>query len=733
MKYRYFYILLLLLILFNIVLLNFPLTNILGYESAVLNSIVVTLFSGLFSVNMLKRLPGRNAPDLKILVRQLIEANILFLAVPLLTGLTASLFIKNCSLPAGILYFLIITAPAVIVGTALGMTAYLISPRLPKLIFLLLYIIILSLPLYELYFYPQIYFYNPVLAYLPGTIYDEAVAVDLKLIVYRFLNVIFFLSCIILIIRFLYKPSAYPGRVVLLVSALMVSLLFFFFSYKLGYATTPGRMKEELNKRIITQHFEICLDESIDSSSARLIALHHEYYFREIGSYLRTVPRSRTLSFIFRNSAQKKTLLGTANADMAKPWLGTIFVNYENYDQTLKHEIVHSLSAELGSTIFKLGGFLNPALTEGIASAADNEYDGYTMHYMSALAYRNDYKIKIENLFTGLSFFAQVSGLSYIYTGSFCRFLIDNYGIEKFKKWYSGSEFSEIYSKSIPAAASEYYKFLENYRDTGTKAMADYYFGRAPIFKKVCARYAAEELGSGWRKFTQGRYKEAEIIFSNLFRLTNSYPAFSGYVNSLMMAGKDNDAFNLIIGHSDKYINTAYYFNTRIMLADAAAKTGRLQFADSLYTSVITEKPSRELYWLASLRKVLIKDSALIRNYLSGSNADKFQILNKMNDQAIEYLTIPVLINLSEDHRGEFSRFLKLAGRFVVSDSASSYAAYIMALYAERHGDFETALSLGEKSVSYPGLNNEIMLSDINRIRWLRNNSGLLNISERKN
>jgi hypothetical protein len=73
-------------------------------------------------------------------------------------------------------------------------------------------------------------------------------------------------------------------------------------------------------------------------------------------------------------------------------------------------------------------------LIEGIAMAADPQYGENNIDFMAALAYNNGYKADLNRIYSHYNFFSQNSSLSYIYAGSFTKYLIDTYGIEKFKK-----------------------------------------------------------------------------------------------------------------------------------------------------------------------------------------------------------------------------------------------------------------------------------------------------------
>ncbi len=188
-------------------------------------------------------------------------------------------------------------------------------------------------------------------------------------------------------------------------------------------------------------------------------------------------------SFIFKDSKQKKLLLGTENADIAKPWLHQCFTVCDNYDETLRHEIAHVISSKFGTGILKVAANINPSLIEGVAVAADPFYAEYDIHYMAALAYKNGFKIKIKNLFSGYSFLTNTSSLSYIYAGSFVKFLIEKYGIKKLKRLYSDIDFVKIYKKPVDKLENEYYSFIDTI-SADNQNSAYYFFGRQSILVK---------------------------------------------------------------------------------------------------------------------------------------------------------------------------------------------------------------------------------------------------------
>ena len=440
-NHLFFYLAVLFLI--NILIINYPLANVFGFEFSVINSVLLVFLSGFYTLALLSK-----EKDYSIFLKNNVVGFISFLIIPPLISIANNVLTVNCSISDGIVYYLFITFPSVIIGASIAFLSVFISDKFRYVLFIPIVLAILSITFFEFFYNPQIYFYNPVYAYFPGTIYDEAVPVDLKLMVYRILNLLFFGVIYFISAGVFYKISIFTRKFVIYIS-LVIAALFIYFSPEFGFSTTQNKLKSVLNKKISTEHFEIYFSPDADSETVKIISLEHEYYFQALKSFYNVEPEKKYVSFIFKDDNQKKKYFGSENADVAKPWLKETFTIADNYNSSLRHEIAHCFAGEFGWGLFRVADNFNPALIEGTAVAGAPEYDLNSIHYMAALAYNNGYKIQLENLFSGLNFFGNTSGLSYIYAGSFCIYLVDKYGIEKFKRLYSDINFKRIYGKSV--------------------------------------------------------------------------------------------------------------------------------------------------------------------------------------------------------------------------------------------------------------------------------------------
>ena len=169
----------------NLYLQILPLTNVFGYEFSAVNALILSFLSGLYTISFLK---SKQKTEIGIDYIKLSSAFFLMLVLPFTISFVNSIFTGFCSFIDGILFYLVITVPSVIIGCALGFLVNFELKRIRVIAFIILYLIILIISVLEIYFNPQVYLFSPLFAFFPGTIYDEGLVVDFKLILYRLTN-----------------------------------------------------------------------------------------------------------------------------------------------------------------------------------------------------------------------------------------------------------------------------------------------------------------------------------------------------------------------------------------------------------------------------------------------------------------------------------------------------------------------------------------------------------------
>lgn len=696
----------------------FPLVNIIGYEFSLVNGIILFILSAFRAINTYES----NSDDL---LTNHLKKNKTFLLIsillPLILGIFSTLLFSECPLGDGILFYFVISIPNLFFGYITGYCISIILTRFRILTFIIIFLVILILPLIEFYFNPQVYFYNLIIGYFPGTIYDEDLTVDRLLLSYRIIQFALFLTIISLAYNVSTKRIKKKTFIIALFFILSIS---FILKPYLNYSTNMERLEKNLTGRVKTEHFNILYSNSIDKSSIKYLALLHEYYYELVNQKLELNFKERITSIVFRDANEKRSLIGAGNADIAKPWLKQIYLNFPTYTETLKHEIVHVIASEFGTTPFKIADKINPAMIEGLAMAIENDYDGYSVDYLAKLAFSSGYKVSMQNLFTGLNFMNYYSSISYIYAGSFIKFLIDNYGVAKVKQLYSNTDFQQIFGSNLPKLQERYESYLKHVQVIYNRNTAQMYFGGKTIFKKHCARTAASKTKRAISIFNNGNYQEAELLFNDVYNYSGSYSSLLGLTNSRIKQKKYNIAEKYLSEEASKFFDSPYKFNLELLHGDLYVLNDRFDSAKLIYDSLLVQKPSMDYYNEAYVRTYLLKkDSAELKKFILADRKERFQILRSIIDKTVLYEAIPMMLYYTNDNAELKNLVLFLQHKLEVIDKISSYAALRLSQAAARIGYYEIAKELAVKSILFK--DDELLIhpliENLRLINWLSN------------
>jgi len=715
-------VLILILISTNLILTFLPLTNSLGYEFSVVNGILLFILSGLQIINVKRENFVISVTDLLFKNKWFVSISII---IPFIIGFLSSILNSNCPIKGGIFFYLIISIPSFFFGGVLGNFCSNLSRKYSYYFFVIIFIGLIITPLIEFFFNPQIYFYNPIFGYFPGTIYDEDLSVDRILLVYRIFNLSFF----ILVYYFsnIIINKSHIQKILTVLTLLLVAFSFSVLKPKLFFATDKDRIEKELTAKIITNNFQIHLPDSLlGEINSEFNALLHEFYLDQIKTQLKLSFNNKIDSYLFPGKESKRELLGSGNADVAKPWLNQIYLNYYNYGGTLKHELVHVLAGVFGSTPFKVSADFNPAMIEGLAMSIENDYDEYPIHYMAKLAFVSGYKYPIEKLFSGFNFFTQTSSISYIYAGSFLKYLEDKFGISKIKYLYEENNFQKVYGKNLSELAKVYELFLKNYPIEFNKNKAQLYFGGVSIFKKYCPRMAATDIKNAWSLFKNTKYSEALDLFRDVYNYSNSYQSLLGIVSSYSVEKKYPEAVEFLSSQIANFKTSQFYFNFELILGDLLIQTNQSAKAISKYDSLLVQNPHINFTNEVLIRKSILEEGTdSLKNYLNYNKKQKFQKILSLNLKGVKYFSIKSLINLSTGENSVLNDFFtQLKGSIKVRDFSSSYAALEISKYALRNLDYETAQYFAVRSLDYKKDDNSnySFIENLRMVNWFKNN-----------
>ncbi|MBU1097174.1 MAG: hypothetical protein KKB34_11885 [Bacteroidetes bacterium] len=695
----------------------FPLLNSLSYEYSAFNSILLGYLSGLIIIEGLLKGDGSRIDKFTFLMLGLVGA------VPFVISFFGTLFFQVCPVWQGALFYLIITIPAIFIGAVLGYFSFIAAKKFRKLIFSFVYLVLLLTPLAEIYFRPQVYLHHSIFTFFPGTIYDESIPIDLKMIQFRLYSMLPFVITLIGANYIKKTNNIFNNKIIIPIFIISFGL-YFYLKPSLGFSTTEEVLKKNLIGEVVTDHFIINYPQSLSVSELNHLILLHEYYFFKITEQTGINYSEKINSFIFKDNIQKRKLFGAGNADVAKPWLGQTYTSLDNYENSLKHELVHIFTAKIGSTFLKLADNWNPAVIEGYAMAIENDYNGYDIDYLAAIARESGYTIPFSQLFSGFNFLGGTSSISYIYSGSFIKYLLGKYGISKLNSFYSDSDFQNVYDNSIENLESSYYSYLDSLNYEVKRSTAQLFFGTLPLVKKICPRISANQIDDAWKSFSEGDYIEAKKLFDKNYNYSGAYSSLVGKLRSRIKLGEISDAFTIAKYEIKKFEKSAYKYSLLIEFGDLAGLNADYDYADSLYSDVSTNLPNEYYVCIAETRKLLMKkypNDYLL--YIKGNQNERFYILTKIHNNEHSAYFIPLILNLSNELKISHQIVNIQLDDILINDKyIGSYIYNLLSNYYLIQGFYQKAIGFSNLSskLSKPERSNTNS-ENLKKIVWINN------------
>ena len=540
------------LTLLALMLANTPLFNLLAFEFCAVLAFGIS-FAGAHTAitgvsNLRQRtqsLRGTAAQTVMSTFWRTFGINLTLLLPPLIIILLNGFRVKNCDFFEGFIFFLLLPVISCAYATALGVFFGLwLKRRWRAYLAYLAYIFATLLALaYNLIFHPPVFGYHSTFGYFPGPIYDERIVISSALLIARGTTLLLawiFLSLAIntleigrhtrleptlywqKLYRFKRRFSDLSHRICLIVLIILFGLIYLFCG-DLGLRPTRGYIESKLGGLEETAHFKIYYEKGSQvEREIEWIAQDHEFRYAQLIRYFQIQPTNKVRSYIYTSSEQKKRLVGAGGTSVEDPLGHGFHINYQDFPHPImKHELVHALTADW-HPILKVSPKIG--LHEGIAVAADWDEGKLTAHQWSRAMQQLGIAPKMNRIM-GLGFWTQASSRSYTLAGSFVRFLIERYGVEKIKRVFPTGNFKEVYNKSLAELEREWKEFLETVTLTEADLeIAAHRFKRPSIFQKPCAHEIAQLSADAWRAYRRSNMSTAIRLFEQVYQFDPDNP-----------------------------------------------------------------------------------------------------------------------------------------------------------------------------------------------------------------
>ena len=418
------------------------------------------------------------------------------LAIPF-TLLTASLLWRpNCDYARGLLFFGLFPGGTVAFSVAVAYAVSGTSWTYPRAVLTGLGLAIATLgPLYDLGLHPQFYTYNHVFGGVLGPIYDEDLAVRGGLFAFRGLTLLWAAGAY-LIGRRLRGDGSATRR-----GALVVLLIGggYAFAAPLGINTPAWYLQQQLGGHVQTEHFDLYFaPDALTEAEVRELALDHEYRYAQLADRLATSGPARIESHLYPNADVKAQLTGAGGTSVAPVWLAQpqLHVLQERYAVSFGHELAHVFSRAFGLPVIRAS--VAVGLVEGLAVALEPPDGRPTPHEQVAVAVTRDttrswadWRSSTAARLSAFGFWTGRGAVSYTTMGSFVRFLLDRYGVDRFKRAYPWASLEAAYGKPVETLVAEWQEVLQRQPiiARSTEALVARRFARPSLFEQRCPHY----------------------------------------------------------------------------------------------------------------------------------------------------------------------------------------------------------------------------------------------------
>jgi tetratricopeptide (TPR) repeat protein len=592
---RAFYLCVVVLVLLSILLTRIPLFNYLGFEFSIVIALAAGYTTGLLTIALWRQQSIQTKNDVWRFVLHASVAALTLTFVPFLIATANALIVKNCSFGDGIKFYMLLVLPTVLFSESLALLIAVLIDRWRKTGFSVLYLfILLHVPLL-VFLYPQNFVYNLLVGFFPGFSYDEIMHLSRSLVMYRIMTLVatLFLFAVSVWIwqtkRLRQNPEHIHHQKIFLefvLMALIVPLLaiMFLFSDRLGFSSSESFIKQKLGGIHRTAHVDIVYPAgSLKPDAVERLGELHEFYFQQLCSQLHVAPAWRLTTFIYESPEQKGKLIGAAQTDITKPWLHQIHINLADVGVALKHEMTHALAADLNESLLKVP--MNSGLVEGVAVAfGDDLWYGESLDRAVALIFASGVNVFPEKIFDNAGFFQSYSGISYAIAGSFCKYLVETYGIDKLKQVYATGNIPAVYQRDVSSLLGDWKQKINRQALTSADSVkARFYFKRSSIFMKDCARVLANQNDETKTLLARHDFERALASAEQSLRLLKTPEAISQKVTALYELQKYSDVITFCRTQlSDSTVATTL-LPLHLRLGDAYWALDSLQQAKSEY------------------------------------------------------------------------------------------------------------------------------------------------------
>jgi hypothetical protein len=431
----------------------------------------------------------------------------LALAVPLslaASGTLARAALGPCSALTRATWFVpLLAIPSVLLATALAVAAAVLARgRAAPAVALYVAAALGSLAwtLHGAYVGPAAFAFDPLLGGWPGPLYDEALAPDLRVVLFRCgaaLLAIAVVALAELAARARREGVLRGGPLVACLVALGLAAVPFAVLEARGLSGSRAAVTRALGGRRDGPRCTVVFPAEKPAAAADALLADCEFQVADVAGALGIAPPARVTVYAYRSAAEKRRLVGAAATEFAKPWLREVHVvDAPLPHPVLRHELVHAVGAEIADGLLGVPSrrvvLFSAGLVEGLAAALETPRGAWTVHEWSRAARDLGLLPDVAAIVGPAGFYGEPPARAYTAAGSFLAFLLDRHGAAKVREAYRTGDLARAFGVPLATLAAEWHAFLDGIEPPpGLLAAAQERLGRGSVFARRCAREVA--------------------------------------------------------------------------------------------------------------------------------------------------------------------------------------------------------------------------------------------------
>jgi len=700
------YIAVILYFFVSIIIVRQPLIGNFGYEYAALFAVIASFVAGFYAIH-----DERRTSDIPPTVRMRngLIVNLLYLLVPVIVVFIVALPELPCDPVEGLTFYALLTVISVIFSYVLGWLVSMLF-RWARTVFVCFVILSFIFSILSTLLQPKIFFYNPFIGFFPGLSYDQLLPVTSTLVLYRGYTVFLAFLFVLFMSMLRFTPvrdvhfrdrirlirHAYANSYVSIFLTIGVILLFVQMLSRgaLGFSTTYGQLESSLGSVFETRSFSIHYSsDSFNDNEIKWVAFEHEFQRHQAMRKLGVMHIGKTRSYLYPDPGMKRSLIGPATTNIAKPWSREIHINADTYQRSLLHELAHVVAGHFGMPVLRISN--STALIEGVAMATEGVWGNRTLHEHAAALLQFEVIRDPSVLLHSKNFAQQYSPVSYVLMGSFVQYLIDRYGIHRVRSAYAWSDYETAFDRPREQLAAEWTSFLRRINVSERQRLKTMiHFKRPSLFGLKCPRALARINRAALEHFRERDYIASNELFRRSWDMVPNGTALEGLIQTAFHLGEYEavvDYFNdEKLQEEFPQIIPVLYRTT----GDIYALQGDYQSAEEIYRRLLAIDFSDAVNELLRIRLLALEtpDDADLRRLLYYERENQESILRSLAGQ-------PIDDTMSIGLQWVITRYMHMTGDF---ERSAQYNRVLRDRLEDDFSKYLTAIRAGE-SLFYTG------------------------------